>query len=213
MSPVITLNKTGDSKIEVKKSVFIGRSFHISSPEEASDYLSEERKKYPDARHLCYAWVIGGESVRQKSSDDGEPQGTAGQPLLELLTSNGFTDSLVCVTRYFGGTLLGKGGLKRAYTDSGRQALEAGEPVELIPALSWREHCSYPVFEMLARKAGQSGWVIGNVEYGQDVAFDITVPEEDQSEITRYCLDLTGGALVLKDPKSLLTRGGSISIS
>ena len=213
MSPVITLNKTGDSKIEVKKSVFIGRSFHISSPEEASDYLSEERKKYPDARHLCYAWVIGGESVRQKSSDDGEPQGTAGQPLLELLTSNGFTDSLVCVTRYFGGTLLGKGGLKRAYTDSGRQALEAGEPVELIPALSWREHCSYPVFEMLARKAGQSGWVIGNVEYGQDVAFDITVPEEDQSEITRYCLDLTGGALVLKDPKSLLTRGGSVSIS
>ena len=213
MSPVITLNKTGDSKIEVKKSVFIGRSFHISSPEEASDYLSEERKKYPDARHLCYAWVIGGESVRQKSSDDGEPQGTAGQPLLELLTSNGFTDSLVCVTRYFGGTLLGKGGLKRAYTDSGRQALEAGEPVELIPALSWREHCSYPVFEMLARKAGQSGWVIGNVEYGQDVAFDITVPEEDQSEITRYCLDLTGGALVLKDAKSLLTRGGSVSIS
>lgn len=213
MSPVITLNKTGDSKIEVKKSVFIGRSFHISSPEEASDYLSEERKKYPDARHLCYAWVIGGESARQKSSDDGEPQGTAGQPLLELLTSNGFTDSLVCVTRYFGGTLLGKGGLKRAYTDSGRQALEAGEPVELIPALSWREHCSYPVFEMLSRKAGQSGWVIGNVEYGQDVAFDITVPEEDQSEITRYCLDLTGGALVLKDPKSFLTRGGSVSIS
>ena len=213
MSPVITLNKTGDSKIEVKKSVFIGRSFHISSPEEASDYLSEERKKYPDARHLCYAWVIGGESARQKSSDDGEPQGTAGQPLLELLTSNGFTDSLVCVTRYFGGTLLGKGGLKRAYNDSGRQALEAGEPVELIPALSWREHCSYPVFEMLSRKAGQSGWVIGNVEYGQDVAFDITVPEEEQSEITRYCLDLTGGALVLKDPKSLLTRGGSVSIS
>ena len=66
---------------------------------------------------------------------------------------------------------------------------------------------------MLSRKAGQSGWVIGNVEYGQDVAFDITVPEEDQSEITRYCLDLTGGALVLKDPKSLLTRGGSVSIS
>ena len=213
MSPVITLNKTGDSKIEVKKSVFIGRSFHISSPEEAAEYLAEERKKYPDARHLCYAWVLGGENARQKSSDDGEPQGTAGQPLLELLTSNGFTDSLVCVTRYFGGTLLGKGGLKRAYTDSGRQALEAGEPVELIPALSWREHCSYPVFEMLSRKAGQSGWFIENVEYGQDVAFDITVPREAENEVTRYCLDLTGGALVLKDPVSLLTRGGSISIS
>ena len=66
---------------------------------------------------------------------------------------------------------------------------------------------------MLSRKAGQSGWFIENVEYGQDVAFDITVPKEAENEVTRYCLDLTGGALVLKDPVSLLTRGGSISIS
>ena len=163
MSPNVTLSKSGDSKIEVKKSVFIGKSFHITSPEEANNYLAEERKKYPDARHLCYAWVLGGEVSRQKSSDDGEPQGTASQPLLELLTSNGFTDSLICVTRYFGGTLLGKGGLKRAYTDSGREALAAGEPVTLIPALKWRQNCSYPVFENLSRKANQSGWTLENI--------------------------------------------------
>ena len=192
MSPSITLSKSGDSKIEVKKSVFIGKSFHITSPEEAAEYLAAERKKYPDARHLCYAWVTGGEASRQKSSDDGEPQGTAGQPLLELLTSNGFTDSLICVTRYFGGTLLGKGGLKRAYTDSGRQALSDGEPVELIPALRWREHCSYPLFEMLSRKASQSCWVLENIDYGQDVAFDITVPEEAESELVRFCARIIG---------------------
>ena len=213
MSPSVTLSKTGDSKIEVKKSVFIGKSFHITSPEEAANYLAEERKKYPDARHLCYAWVLGGEVSRQKSSDDGEPQGTAGQPLLELLTSNGFTDSLICVTRYFGGTLLGTGGLRRAYSDSGRQALEAGCPVTLIPALKWRDNCSYPVFEMLSRKAGNSGWVIENIEYGQDVAFDIIVPEEAENELIRYCLDLTGGALQLKDPVNLLTKGESVEIS
>ena len=213
MSPVITLSKSGDSKIEIKKSVFIGKSFHIESPEEATEFLAAERKKYPDARHLCYAWVTGGENSRQKSSDDGEPQGTAGQPLLELLTSNNFTDSLICVTRYFGGTLLGTGGLRRAYSDSGRLALEAGEPVTLIPAYRWREHCSYPVFEMLSRKAGQSGWVIGNVEYGQDVVFDITVPEEAENEAVRYCLDATGGALVLKDPVSLLTKGDKVLLS
>ena len=213
MSPSITLSKSGDSKIEVKKSVFIGKSFHITSPEEAAEYLAAERKKYPDARHLCYAWVTGGEASRQKSSDAGEPQGTAGQPLLELLTSNGFTDSLICVTRYFGGTLLGKGGLKRAYTDSGRQALSDGEPVELIPALRWREHCSYPLFEMLSRKANQSCWALENIDYGQDVAFDITVPEEAESELVRFCLDLSGGTLVLSDPDKLLMKGGKIILS
>ena len=213
MSLNVTLSRNGESKIEVKKSVFIGRSFRISSPEEASAYLSEERKKYPDARHLCYAWVIGGEVSRQKSSDDGEPQGTAGQPLLDLLTSNGFTDSLVCVTRYFGGTLLGKGGLKRAYTESGRLALENGEPVTLIPALKWREKCSYSVFETLSRKAGQSGWNIGNIEYGQDVSFDITVPEENEKELVRCCLDLSGGSLVPGDPEKILMTGEKVSLS
>lgn len=213
MSLNVTLSKTGDSKIEVKKSVFIGRSFHISSPEEAAAFLSVERKKYPDARHLCYAWISGGEVSRQKSSDDGEPQGTAGQPLLELLTSNGFTDSLVCVTRYFGGTLLGKGGLKRAYTDSGRLALENGEPVALIPALKWRENCSYPVFEMLSRKAVQSGWVIGNVEYGQDVSFDISVPADKKDEMIRCFLDLSGGSLVPGEPVKLFMNGEKVSVS
>lgn len=213
MSLNVTLSKTGDSKIEVKKSVFIGRSFHISSPEEAAAFLAEERKKYPDARHLCYAWVTGGEVSRQKSSDDGEPQGTAGQPLLDLLTSNGFTDSLVCVTRYFGGTLLGKGGLKRAYTDSGRLALESGNPVKLIPAYKWRESCSYPVFEMLSRKAGQSGWLTGNIEYGQDVSFEISVPKEKEAEFVRCCLDLSGGSLVPGDPETVLMTGEKVSVS
>lgn len=213
MSLNVTLSKSGDSRIEVKKSVFIGKSFHISSPEEATDYLAEERKKYPDARHLCYAWVIGGEVARQKSSDDGEPQGTAGQPLLELLTSNNFTDSLICVTRYFGGTLLGKGGLKRAYTDSGREALSAGEPVTLIPAYKWRETCSYPVFEMLSRKAGQSGWILENIDYGQEVSFDVIVPRENEDELRRLCLDLSGGAIVFPEPESILTRGDKAQIS
>ena len=213
MSRSITLSRIGDSRIEVKKSVFIGRSFHISSPDEAAEFLAAERKKYPDARHLCYAWVIGGENARQKTSDDGEPQGTAGQPLLELLTSNGFTDTLICVTRYFGGTLLGTGGLRRAYSDSGRQALEAGEPVTLVPALKWRRNISNPAFEMLSRKASSSGWTLENIEYGQDVVFDIIIPEESESELVRYCLDLTGGALKLTDPESLLTKGERIDIS
>ena len=209
----VTLSKTGESRIEVKKSIFLGKSFHISSPDEAAEYLASERKKYPDARHLCYAWVLGGENSRQKSSDDGEPQGTAGQPLLELLTSNGFTDSLVCVTRYFGGTLLGTGGLRRAYSDSGRLALISGEPVELVPALKWNITCSYPFFELLSRRAAASGWSTGNIVYGQDVTFEITVPAEKASEFERFCLDSSGGTVVPGKPDELLACGEKISIS
>jgi putative IMPACT (imprinted ancient) family translation regulator len=120
---------------------------------------------------------------------------------------------MICVTRYFGGTLLGTGGLRRAYTDSGRLALEAGEPVTLIPALKWRRNCSYPVFEMLSRKASSSGWTVENIEYGQDVAFDILVPEEAENDIKRYCLDLTGGTLVLEDPDKLLMKGPKVPLS
>jgi len=209
----ITLSRSGESRIEVKKSVFIGRSFHISSPEEAAGLLAAERRKYPDARHLCYAWVSGGENSRQKSSDDGEPQGTAGQPLLELLTSNGFTDSLICVTRYFGGTLLGTGGLRRAYSDSGRLALADGEPALLVRALKWRIKGTYSFFEMMSRKAGNSGWSLENIEYAQDVAFDITVPEQGMEEFEKFCLDSSGGSVVPKDPANILTQGEKITIS
>lgn len=209
----VTLSRSGDSRIEVKKSIFIGKSFHISSPEEAAELLAAERKKYPDARHICYAWIVGGESSRQKSSDDGEPQGTAGQPLLELLTSNGFTDSMICVTRYFGGTLLGTGGLRRAYSDSGRLALINGGPVTLVPALRWRQNCSYPFFEMLSRKAVSSGWTLGNIEYGQDVTVDITVPEDGRSEFERFCLDSSGGSVVPGEAEKLLMQGPEISLS
>ena len=213
MNPNITLSKEGDSRIEIKRSVFIGKSIHISSPEEASEILASERKKYPDARHICYAWVTGGDNSRQKSSDDGEPQGTAGQPLLELLTSNGFTDSLVCVTRYFGGTLLGTGGLRRAYSESGRLALISGEPVRLIPALKWTMTCSYPLFEMLSRRAAQSGWTADNIEYGQDVKFDVSVPVESEAEFIRVCQDLSGGTVVPSDPENLFMKGGTVAIS
>ena len=110
-------------------------------------------------------------------------------------------------------TLLGTGGLRRAYSDSGRLALEAGDPVVLIPALKWRRNISYPAFEMLSRKASASGWTLGNIEYGQDVVFDIIVPQEAGDEAVRYCLDLTGGALELKDPESLLMQGAKTDIS
>ena len=208
----LTISENANASFIEKRSEFIGYISPVKTNDEAVAFINSIKAEHRKAKHNVYAYILREDNI-SRYSDDGEPQGTAGQPLLELLTSNGFTDSLICVTRYFGGTLLGKGGLKRAYTDSGRMALSDGEPVELIPALKWREHCSYPFFEMLSRKSGQSGWILDNIEYGQDVVFDLTVPEEAGPEVIRSCLDMSGGTLVLAEPESLLMRGGKVSLS
>ena len=212
MEGYTTVKQTASFEYEDRKSVFIGDAMPVSTEEDALRFLDAVKKRYPDARHHVYAYVLRENSI-MRFSDDHEPQGTAGMPVLDSIRKNGVTDVIIVVTRYFGGTLLGKGGLKRAYTDSGREALEAGEPVTLIPALKWRQNCSYSVFEMLSRKASQSGWTLENVEYGQDVAFDIIVPVESENELKRVCLDLSGGALVLGDSESLLMMGEKASVS
>lgn len=101
-----------------KKSRFIANIFYVENEKEASDKLNEIRKKYYDAKHNCYAYILGAGGENVKSSDDGEPQGTAGHPMLDILKGEGITNCIAIVTRYFGGTLLGTGGLVRAYSDS-----------------------------------------------------------------------------------------------
>ena len=117
------ITKTGESKVEVKKSKFLGIAANISSEEEAAELLKEIRKKHSMARHVCYAYSIGDSNPRMKFSDDGEPGGTAGKPILDVITKSGIQDIIVIVVRYFGGILLGTGGLVRAYTDSAKEAV------------------------------------------------------------------------------------------
>lgn len=119
---VITENST--SEIVEKKSRFIANVFYVESVEEAENKLSEIRKKYYDAKHNCYAYIIGKSGDIVKSSDDGEPQGTAGHPMLGILKGENLTNCIAIVTRYFGGILLGTGGLVRAYSDSLKAALK-----------------------------------------------------------------------------------------
>ncbi len=113
----------GQGEIEVKKSRFLATAHPVSSEAEALDFLASVRKKYWDARHNCYAYTIGSRMELQRSSDDGEPGGTAGRPILELLMQEEIHNGIVVVTRYFGGTLLGTGGLIRAYQAAAKAAL------------------------------------------------------------------------------------------
>ena len=120
-----TVGGTAKAEIVVKKSRFIASVFPVVSQDEALARLEETRKKYYDARHNCYAWQIGKKCEFIKYSDDGEPQGTAGIPILDILKGEGITDVLVVVTRYFGGVLLGTGGLVRAYSQAAKEGLSS----------------------------------------------------------------------------------------
>ena len=121
------INKTYENTIIINKSEFITHIYRVDSVEDVNDYLAFTRKKYYDATHNCYAYIIGENAEIQKSSDDGEPQKTAGMPMLDVLKKNNLTNVLAITTRYFGGILLGAGGLVRAYSSSVSECLKKGE--------------------------------------------------------------------------------------
>ena len=193
MSEFITLGKEGRSHIEIKQSKFIGHCRRIESAEDAAAFIREEREQYPDARHCCYAWVTGGDTRLQKTSDDGEPSGTAGMPLLSLLDKNEMSFTAVCVTRYFGGILLGKGGLVRAYTEAGAQALKDGQPTAIEIGKRFVSVMNYGDYDSFVRKANSSGWIIGNTVFEGDVKADVLVPCGKEDEFSLYCLSISRG--------------------
>ena len=207
------LTSEGNSRIEIKKSIFIGHCAKVESPAEAADFIAKERKTYPDARHICYAWRTGGDSANQKSSDDGEPSGTAGQPLLALLTDNDLKNTIVCVTRYFGGILLGKGGLMRAYRESGLKALSDGKPVMMTEGRRLTVRCDYAFYEKLSRKASQKEWTCENISYDSVVSLSLLVPEEEVSEAETFLADESCGKVVPEDGGGIMIAGSGICLN
>ena len=142
-----TIEHNSIAEIEEKKSKFIGQVFYVNNVQQAEQKLQEIRKKYFDAKHHCYAYRILENGIKSKFSDDGEPSGTAGAPILNILTKKDLCNVIVIVTRYFGGTLLGTGGLIRAYTLSVKSALEKTNFEEKVKGLKVELQISYSDFE------------------------------------------------------------------
>ncbi len=165
----------------------------INSPEEALEFVAMVRDKYPDARHSCYAWIYDGATRMQKYSDDGEPSGTAGMPMLSLLEKNGITDAVVVVTRYFGGILLGKGGLVRAYTESASEAIKAAIPVVLDEGIAYEISCDYSLSEKLLFVLKSKEWQVENIEYGVDVKITCVCPKNQADELIATVIDKSAG--------------------
>ena len=169
-----TIDKNISAVIVEKKSKFIANLFYVESQEEANKLIEKTRKKYFDARHNCYAYSIMTENgVVNKFSDDGEPSGTAGSPMLKILSSQNLSNILVIVTRYFGGILLGTGGLVRAYSQATVEALNNSTIIEKELGIEAILEINYSDLEKLKYYLAQNSINIVNIEYGEIIKLTI----------------------------------------
>ncbi len=189
----ITVYQGGQGEIVEKKSRFIATVEPVHSEEEALAFLERVKKKYWDASHNCSAYVIGKDSHLQRYSDDGEPGGTAGRPMLEVLLGAGLCDTAVVVTRYFGGTLLGTGGLVRAYTKAVQEGLAQAAVIEKKLARRLRIGTDYNSIGKIQYLLGQAGISILDSTYTDTVSLEILVPLALLQEIRDKLTEGTNG--------------------
>ena len=184
MGNFISIKENVQTEIVVKKSKFICNLIKVESREEAEEHIKKIKKKYYDARHNCVAYrVIEDEQVVEKSSDDGEPSGTAGGPILNILQKNNFGNILVVVTRYFGGILLGTGGLVRAYSDATLDAIDAAEKVEISVGIEAEIELDYNNLESFKYYCKKNNIYIKDYDYSEKIICKIQLEEGNKERL------------------------------
>ncbi len=178
---------------EVKRSRFIGVVAQVRSEEAARAVIADQRARFPDARHHCSAFILDSEGATARShfSDDGEPSGTAGAPMLEVLSGADLTNVVAVVTRYFGGTLLGTGGLVRAYAGAVQSALAQAQIAQIVYLPRFRVHVDHAIAGKVDAEIRRRGWDIGESEWAQSVAVTFTVPVDNVGEVGPLLANLT----------------------
>jgi len=201
------LKEGGSGEYEEKKSRFIATLRPVKSEEEAAAFIAEIKKKYWDARHNCSAYIIGKRGEITRCSDDGEPSGTAGRPMLEVLTGSGVTNAAVVVTRYFGGTLLGTGGLVRAYTQAVKAGLDNSVIGTVTEGVELEVIADYNDAEKVKYLLSQKNIEPVKTEYSADVTLILQVPSDDADCIEKEITETTAGrCLITKgDPCEIVT--------
>lgn len=183
----------GQGEIIEKKSRFIATVKPVKSEEEAVSFINETKKKYWDARHNCSAFVIGKRQELTRCSDDGEPAGTAGRPMLDVLLKEDIHDAAVVVTRYFGGVLLGTGGLVRAYQQATKQGLLASDIIEKQDGSILLIQTDYTGIGKLQYLFAQEKITVIDTEYAADVLVKAVIPEADRERIEKIVTEQTNG--------------------
>lgn len=177
----VTVKNNEINIIEIKKSKFLAFSYFVKDKEEVLDIIKAHKEKYKDARHNCFGYIIK-RNLEEGFSDDGEPGRTAGFPILEYLKNNNYEYTLVIVTRYFGGILLGTGGLSRAYGDSAKMVLEKSGKCRVGQGIKIEFKTDYSNSEMIKYYLEKEKYIIENIKYLDEVIFDILVFEEEFEE-------------------------------
>ena len=183
----------GKGFVEEKKSKFISEVIAVHSEEEAQSAIERIRKEHYDARHNCYAYVIGERDEITRSSDDGEPSGTAGRPILEVIKGASLRNALIVVTRYFGGTLLGTGGLIRAYTAAAKDGIKNAVVGERLRGEKLRLAIPYPDLGKIEYICRERGFAVLESSYAEQVSFLILVPEELSAGASDLIRNESGG--------------------
>lgn len=188
----ITVKGYGEARFEEKRSVFIGYCEHVTSEDEALAFVKKIKEKHKDATHNCYGYVMKG-GILCRYSDDGEPQGTAGKPILDMLVKSGVDDVCVVVTRYFGGTLLGTGGLVHAYSLGAKMAVEAAGIAQFENYVVLKVACSYSDYQRIGLELERCDAIIDSTDYSDSVAVQFAVKEKLADEISRKISEITSG--------------------
>jgi len=174
----------------IDKSRFIALVSRVNDNDAVNRHLQEAGERYPNARHYVYAWRLH-EGKAEKASDDGEPQGTGGRPVLDLLQHHQIWDALIIVVRYFGGVLLGTGGLTRAYAGTARLALDRADIVELVQHIQYSLESTYSWYEQVKYGLRQKGWEIGEESFAESVSLTVFIPEKEHSFFEKWIDELT----------------------
>lgn len=192
----VTIRNYGEDSFLEKKSEFIGYAKRCETEEEAKAFVTEIKNMHKQATHNCYAYVIGENMGIQRYSDDGEPQGTAGIPILEVMKKSNITDCAIVVTRYFGGILLGAGGLTRAYTKGASVALKAAGVVEKVKGVKITLDMEYDMLGKFQYKCNEKNWYIEDTEYTDKVSVHMIAELDVASEIEKTAIEISNGKII-----------------
>ena len=193
MEAYLVPTQFGEDEFYEKKSHFIGRVWPVETEEEALEKIQQMKKQHYDATHNCWAYIIRDGAVR--FSDDGEPGGTAGMHMLQVLQREGLQNIACVVTRYFGGILLGAGGLVRAYTKGAKIAVDAaGKSIKRVWTVVYVP-CPYPFYERVRLEVSAFGGIIRQTDFGAEVELELLFPQEKTNEFLERLTDLTSGTV------------------
>ena len=202
--------QAAETEFTEKRSRFIGHLLPVETEEQAREFIAQMKKKYYDARHNCWCYLIGRDVLRY--GDDGEPQGTAGQPMLNVFQRENVTNVVCVVTRYFGGILLGAGGLTRAYSKSARDALAAAGAAEMGLWATADIPCPYALFERVRGEVTALGGTVDEAEYGADIRLRVSLPAQASETLRGRLTELSAGGIAMTVTAEEYRPGGRVEI-